>query len=119
MRDLRFQENPFHVLGLDPSCEGAAVQREGRKLLAQLELGLASAKTYRGALGPTERTPELVRESMAALADPDRRLVAEFWATGGRLEEAELRSELEAMQAELGSTAEATLNYLGIGSWSR
>ena len=50
------------------------------KLLGMLELGFAAAARYDTPLGPRARTPELVREAVAALRDPARRLAAEVWA---------------------------------------
>ncbi|MCA9691734.1 MAG: hypothetical protein R3A51_14895 [Nannocystaceae bacterium] len=76
----RILENPFHVLGLPPGCARQEMEREGQKLLGMLELGLASAASYDTPLGPRPRTPELVREAMAALRDPGRRARLELWA---------------------------------------
>ncbi len=76
----RIADNPFHVLGLAPDCSRAEIEREGQKLLGMLELGLSAAKTYDSPLGRFERTPEKVREAMAELRNPDRRLSHELWA---------------------------------------
>ncbi|HLL83923.1 MAG TPA: hypothetical protein VK420_14765 [Longimicrobium sp.] len=76
----RLRENAFHVLGLSPSCTRQEVEREGQKLLAMLELGLAEAARYHTPLGPVPRTPESVRAAMAALRDPSERLLHELWA---------------------------------------
>jgi hypothetical protein len=76
----RLAENPFHVLGLRPDCGRAEVEREGQKLLAMLELDLSAARTYASPLGTHERSPEQVREAMAELRDPERRLLHELWA---------------------------------------
>lgn len=80
MSGERLSANPFHVLGLRPECGRAEVEREGQKLLAMLELDLAAARTYASPLGVHPRTAELVREAMAELRDPERRLVHELWA---------------------------------------
>jgi hypothetical protein len=80
MSGERMSANPFHVLGLRPDCGRAEVEREGQKLLAMLELDLAAARTYASPLGSHTRTAELVREAMAELRDPQRRLVHELWA---------------------------------------
>lgn len=77
----RLANNPFYVLGLRPTCARAEVEREGQKLLGMLELGLAGSDRYRSPLGEHRRGPEHVREAMAELRDPDRRLVHELWAT--------------------------------------
>jgi hypothetical protein len=76
----RLQENPFYVLGLPPTCSRQEVEREGQKLLAMLELGLAEAGHYPTPLGPRPRTAEAVRAAMAELRQPSRRLLHELWA---------------------------------------
>jgi len=76
----RFVENPFYVLGVRPDCTRAELEREGQKLLGMLEIGLPSAKKYPTPLGEAERSPELVRQAMAELRDPHKRLLHELWA---------------------------------------
>ncbi|MCA9492970.1 MAG: hypothetical protein KC621_23730 [Myxococcales bacterium] len=73
-------DNPFHVLELSPGCTPMEIERAGNKLLAMLGVNMEAAATYRGPLGPRPRDADLVRRSMDALRDPDRRVVAEFWA---------------------------------------
>lgn len=77
----RLATNPFYVLGLRPDCARAEIEREGQKLIGMLELELSSATSYRSPVGVHRRTPELVREAMAELRDPNRRLLHELWAT--------------------------------------
>jgi hypothetical protein len=76
----RIRENPFYVLGLRPDAARPVIDREAQKLLGMLALGLKSAATYPTPVGPGERTPEKVREAMAELHRPERRLVHELWA---------------------------------------
>lgn len=76
----RLRENAFHVLGLRPSCTRMEVEREGQKLLAMLELGLAEAAHYDTPVGRMPRTSETVRAAMASLRDPDTRLLHALWA---------------------------------------
>jgi hypothetical protein len=76
----RFVDNPFHVLGLPKSATRAEVEREGQKLLGMLELDLASARRYATPVGPAERDAAAVRQAMAELRDPDKRLLHELWA---------------------------------------
>ena len=76
----RILHNPFYVLGLPVQASRVEVEREGQKLLGMLALGLSSACTYDTPLGPAARTPEAVREAMAELRDPERRLIHELWA---------------------------------------
>ena len=73
-------DNPFYVLGLRPTCAAMEAEREGRKLLGMLELRLSEAARYTTPVGERARTIEKVREAMAELRDPDRRLVHELWA---------------------------------------
>ncbi|MEJ7730776.1 MAG: hypothetical protein WKG00_16355 [Polyangiaceae bacterium] len=76
----RFLDNPFHVLGLPKTATRAEVEREGQKLLGMLGLGLASARSYSTPVGPAERDDAAVRQAMAELRDPDKRLLHELWA---------------------------------------
>lgn len=76
----RFLENPFYVLGVRPSCTRAELEREGQKLLGMLELGMPASKKYQTPIGEAERSPELVRQAMAELRDPHKRLLHELWA---------------------------------------
>ncbi len=78
--DRRLLENPFYVLGLTPACTRAELERQGQKLLSMLTLGLQEAATYVTPAGPRPRTSELVREAMAELRDPKRRVVHELLA---------------------------------------
>ena len=66
-----------------PSAPATAeIERQGERLLAELAAGLAGARRYRTPFGEHERTPELVRASVAELRDPARRLRHEWWARG-------------------------------------
>jgi hypothetical protein len=76
----RIRDNPFYVLGLRPTAGRIEIEREGQKLLGMLELKLTSAATYMTPVGLGVRTPEKVREAMAHLRDPEKRLSAELWA---------------------------------------
>jgi hypothetical protein len=102
----RLAENPFYVLGLRPGATRAEVEREGQKLLGMLELKLAGTGRYRSPLGEHERTPEKVREAMAELRDPERRLRHELWA----------RPELAA---EAGAPAEASPPAEAAPAWTQ
>lgn len=90
MSSTRLADNPFFVLELSPDCSRIEIERAGQKLLAMLEVGIGGAERYDTPLGSRPRTPELVREAMAALREPRRRLIAEMWA---RAELAEPRDE--------------------------
>lgn len=75
----RHMTNPFRVLDLPPDTPADRVERQGEMLLSMLALGVADASRYQTPLGPEERTAEKVREAMAELRDPNRRLVHEWW----------------------------------------
>jgi hypothetical protein len=73
-------DNPFFVLGLTCDATRLEIEREAQKLLGMLELGFAVAQSYATPLGPRPRTSEAVRAAVAALRDPQQRLLAELWA---------------------------------------
>jgi hypothetical protein len=104
----RIRDNPFYVVGVRPTASRMEVEREGQKLLGMLELKLASAMTYATPVGLGVRTPEKVRQAMAELRDPEKRLVHELWArldpAAPRSEEPrdEVEEELEELAAEVG-----------------
>lgn len=76
----RLIDNPFYVLELAPDCSRAEVERAGQKLLAMLDLDLAGSGGYATPFGAGLRDPAKVREAMAELRDPQRRLLHELWA---------------------------------------
>ncbi len=71
--------NPFLVLELPADAPGEVVERKGALLLSMLSVGTAEASRYQTPFGPRERTPEMVREAMGELRDPERRLIHEWW----------------------------------------
>ena len=73
-------DNPFFVLGLKPSATAMEVERQGKMLLAKLELGLEAAASYPSPFGRRPRRSDDVRRAMQALSDPERRLMAEAFA---------------------------------------
>lgn len=75
----RLVDNPFYVLEVAPDCSRAEIERAGQKLLAMLELDLAGARAYATPFGPGRRDGAKVREAMAELRDPQRRLFHELW----------------------------------------
>ena len=77
---MRLADSPFFLLGLTPACSRIEVEREGQKLMAMLEVGMEEARRYVTPLGERERTVEQVRQAMADLRDPARRLGEELWA---------------------------------------
>lgn len=78
----RVLDNPFYVLELAPECGRAEVERAGQKLLAMLELGMAGSDRYATPFGAGRRDSAKIREAMAELRDPQRRLFHELWVRG-------------------------------------
>lgn len=76
----RHLANPFWILELAVDASAEQVERQGEKLLSMLTLGIADAARYSTPFGPQERTAERVREAIAELRDPNRRLIHEWWA---------------------------------------
>ena len=70
--------NPFLVLDLSPNASVEMVERKGELLISMLTVGMTEATSYQTPFGPRERTSELVREALAELRDPNRRLVHEW-----------------------------------------
>jgi hypothetical protein len=99
----RLLDNPFYVLELASDCSRAEVERAGQKLLAMLELDLSGAQAYASPLGSGRRDAAKVREAMAELRDPQRRLFHELWVLGrpwaDRLQTAMLEPDSEAAEA--------------------
>ncbi len=73
-------ENPFFVLGLDRRATAMEVERQGKMILAKLDLGLDAAGWHKTPFGRRRRSADDVRRAMQALADPKRRLLAEAFA---------------------------------------
>ncbi len=72
--------HPFAVLVVTPEATRIEVERAGQRLLAQLEIGAASALHYRDGGEERTRTVDLVRAALTILRDPDQRLAAELVA---------------------------------------
>jgi hypothetical protein len=77
------RKNPFLVLGLARDASATEIEREGRKLLALLEAGAKKAASYATPWGPMPRTQDAVREAMAALREPRRRILHEAFVCSG------------------------------------
>lgn len=76
----RHLANPFWVLDLPPDTPVEKVERRGELLLSMLAVGMTDAARYPTPFGFRERTAEKVREALAELRDPNRRLIHEWWA---------------------------------------
>jgi hypothetical protein len=76
-----WRSNPFFVLEVPIDATPPDVERAGQRLLALLTVGSAGAGTYQTPLGPAPRDADRVRQALAALRDPRRRVLHELWAT--------------------------------------
>jgi len=114
----RFLDNPFHVLGLPKTATRAEVEREGQKLLGMLELELASARNYTTPVGPAERDDAAVRQAMAELRDPDKRLLHELWAWSAPDVEADGASVEDTSPRSAGGRWPEARRVLGFGARS-
>jgi hypothetical protein len=76
----RFLENPFYILGLERDASRSEVERTGQRLLAELTIEREATLHYDTPLGPARRTPDRVRQALAELRDPARRILHEAWA---------------------------------------
>jgi hypothetical protein len=75
-----WRRNPFFILTVATHASRVEVERQGQKLLALLEIGSTEATRYETPFGPATRDPDAVRQALAALRDPDRRVIQELWA---------------------------------------
>lgn len=75
-----WRSNPFFILEVGTEASRADVERAGQKLLGLLALGSAGAGHCSTPLGPATRDADSVRQAMAALRDPNERLIYELWA---------------------------------------
>lgn len=72
--------NPFLVLSIPPDAGIEQIERQGQKILMMLSAGVSESVSYETPLGTRSLSEELVREALAELRDPDRRLIHEWWA---------------------------------------
>ena len=70
MSALDLFANPFFVLELDASATVVDVDRQGKRLLAELELAKKSARSFPSPFGRQPRDEARVRAAMATLRDP-------------------------------------------------
>lgn len=75
-----WRQNPFFVLEIGTDASRPEVERAGQRLLALLQIGSAAAEHYATPLGPAQRDADLVRQALAELRDPARRIEHELWA---------------------------------------
>jgi hypothetical protein len=75
-----WRRNPFFVLAVATDASRIEIERQGQKLLALLEIGSTEAARYETPFGPATRDGDAVRHALAALRDPNRRVIHELWA---------------------------------------
>jgi hypothetical protein len=69
--------NPFFILGVGPEATAVEIERQGQRLLAELELGLPTAQSFTTPFGPRPRNAELVRQAVSVMRDPAARYAHE------------------------------------------
>jgi len=72
--------NPFFVLEVRTDASPADIERAGQRLIALLTVGSESAARCETPLGPVTRDADMVRQALAALRDPEQRVLHELWA---------------------------------------
>jgi len=72
--------NPFFVLEVSPRAARVEVERAGQRLLGLLAVGSAGVERYETPFGPATRDADVVRQALAALRDPNERLISELLA---------------------------------------
>jgi len=75
-----WRANPFFVLEVPIEASPAEIERAGQKLLALLAVGSDGARFYQTPLGRAARDANGVRQALAALRDPQTRVLHELWA---------------------------------------
>jgi hypothetical protein len=75
-----WRNNPFFVLGINVDASQAEVERAGQRLLGLLAVGSVGVERYATPLGPATRDADKVRQALAALRDPNERVLHELWA---------------------------------------
>jgi hypothetical protein len=75
-----WRSNPFFVLEVGTEASRVEVERAGQRLLGLLVVGNAGAADYATPLGPATRGADDIRQALAALRDPNERVVHELWA---------------------------------------
>lgn len=75
-----WRNNPFFVLEVPIDAAPSEVEHAGQKLLALMAIGSAGIDHYMTPLGADKRDADKVRQALAALRDPNERLLHELWA---------------------------------------
>jgi hypothetical protein len=107
-----WRNNPFFVLEIPTDATPTEVERAGQRLLALLAVGSATAGVYPTPLGPATRDSDRVRQALAALRDPEQRVLHELWAHVAPTGQA-------SSQANMGPWKEAEHALGWSGLWAR
>src|SRR5687767_15024386 len=75
MANIDIIKNPFFVLELPTSASVVDIERQGKKLLAEIELSRAAAMSFPSPFGRLPRDENTVRQAMASLRDPRLRAI--------------------------------------------
>ena len=75
-----WRNNPFFVLEINVDASQAEVERAGQRLLGLLAVGSVGIERYATPLGGATRDADKVRQALAALRDPNERVLHELWA---------------------------------------
>lgn len=75
-----WRNNPFFVLEVPIDAAPSEVEHAGQKLLGLLAIGSVGVEHYMTPLGAGKRDADKVRQALAALRDPNERLLHELWA---------------------------------------
>ena len=102
-----WRNNPFFVLEVATDASPADVERAGQRLIALLTVGSTAAAQYSTPFGPATRDADLVRQALAALRDPVRRVVEELWANVAQ--SAEALSDVAQSAVAQGAVAPGTV----------
>jgi hypothetical protein len=79
-----WRANPFFTLEIGTQASRVEVERAGQRLLGLLAVGNEGAGRYDTPFGPATRDADGVRQALAALRDPNERLIHELWANVAR-----------------------------------
>src|SRR5262249_19920472 len=75
-----WRSNPFFVLEGSPRATRIEVERAGQRLLALIAVSSVGVERYETPFGPGARDADAVRQALAALRDPNERLICELLA---------------------------------------
>lgn len=75
-----WRNNPFFVLEVPIDAAPGEVEHAGQRLLALIAIGSAGVEHFMTPLGAGRRDADKVRQALAALRNPNERVLHELWA---------------------------------------